>query len=61
MEAAVLALSLSKKEKAKAPTPDAEDDLKSMPLPEVGRSQSRQTSVNWAGGSEDVHFANDPK
>jgi hypothetical protein len=46
---------------ARAPTADAKDDFKSLPLPEVGRDQRRQTSVNRAAGSEDVHFANDPK
>ena len=38
---------------------DAKDDLKSLPLPEVGRDQHRQTGVNRAGAREDVHCAND--
>jgi hypothetical protein len=41
--------------------PNAKDDLKSLPLPEVGRDQRRQTGVNRAGAREDVHYANGPK
>jgi hypothetical protein len=44
---------------AKMPAPDAEDDLKFLPLPEMGRDQRRQTGVNRAGAREDVHCAND--
>jgi hypothetical protein len=44
---------------AKMPVPDAEDDLKSLPLPEMWRDQRRQTGVNRAGAREDVHCAND--
>jgi hypothetical protein len=41
--------------------PNAKDDLKYLPLPEVERDQRRQTGVNRAGAREDVHYANDPK
>ena len=45
--------------KAKTPVPNAKGDLKSLPLPEVGRDQRRQTGVNRAGAKEDFHCAND--
>ena len=40
------------------PAPDAEDDLKSLPLPEMGRDQRRQTGVTRAGARKDIHCAN---
>jgi plasma-membrane proton-efflux P-type ATPase len=40
--------------------PNVKDDLKSLPLPEVGCDQRRQTGVNRAAAREDVYSANDP-
>ena len=44
--------------------PDAKDDLKSLPLPEIrnwkwGATNAGKPGVSRAGAREDVHYAND--